>query len=256
MSRRVALILAAVTVGGTLAGCDGAVGARLTFEDTETVKITEIVLSGRHSDVRITGSETATETTIRRIITGDSDPGTTYQRKDGVLTLTSDCGPDCGVDYEITAPASVAVRGELTSGDVGLIGVGPVDIRLTSGDVMVDHGTGPLKVRATSGDLNVVGRSEVTLEAQSGDLSVLNAAGPVTVRTTSGDIDVELAEASSVTAAATNGDVQVMVPAGAYQVRTGSASGDQEAVGVTNDPKSTNVLDVHTRNGDVSVIGG
>ncbi|MEV0898394.1 DUF4097 family beta strand repeat-containing protein [Actinoplanes sp. NPDC049802] len=256
MTRRVALILAAVTAGGALAGCDGAVGARLTFEDTETVKITEIVLSGRHSDVTVSASESTTETTIRRIIHGGSDPGSTYQRSGGVLTLTSDCGRDCNVSYEISAPAGVTVRGELTSGDVGLSGVGPVDLRLTSGDVMVDHGTGPVKVRATAGDLNVVGRSEVTLEAQSGDIGVMNATGPVTVRTTSGDIDVQLAEASSVTATATNGDVQVMVPAGSYRVRTGSSSGDQEVAGVTDDPKATDVLDVRTRAGDVSVIGG
>jgi ribosomal protein L11 methylase PrmA len=46
----------------------------------------------------------------------------------------------------------------------------------------------------------------------------------------------------------------VIVPPGSYQVRTDTGSGDATVTGVTNDPSSRNVLDVHTGSGDVSVV--
>src|SRR5690349_9065659 len=186
MTRRVALILAAVSMGA-LAGCDGVVGARMTFDDTESAKVTEIVLTGGVSNVTVETDASATETRIRRVIYGGTDPGGSYELAGGVLTLDGDCGRDCRVDFTVTAPPGAAVKGELRSGDVMLHGIGSVDLRLTSGDVMVENGTGPVKVRTTSGDLNVIGGSEVSLESHSGDLSVLDVTGPVTAKTTSGN---------------------------------------------------------------------
>ncbi|MDI6098243.1 DUF4097 family beta strand repeat-containing protein [Actinoplanes sp. NEAU-A12] len=254
MTRRVALILAAVSMGA-LAGCDGVVGARMTFDDTEATKITEIVLSGGSSDLIVNTDSTATETRIRRVVYGGTDPGPSYDLAGGVLTLKGECGPECGVHFEITAPPGVGVRGELRSGDVSLSGVGAVDLRLTSGDVMVDRGTGPVKVRATSGDLVVNGGTEVNMETTSGNLDVREVTGPVTARASSGDINLDLSARASVTASVSSGEVRVMVPSGAYQLKTWSGSGQQDIVGVTDDPKSTNVLDVRTRDGDLTLIG-
>ena len=59
-----------------------------------------------------------------------------------MLHIDTDCGHDCSVSYEIEAPAGVAVRGELSSGDVGLTGSGSADVTLTSGDIMVRDATG------------------------------------------------------------------------------------------------------------------
>lgn len=254
MTRRVALILAAVSLGA-LAGCDGAVGARMTFDDTEDTRITEIVLTGGSSDLLVNTDASATGTRIRRVVDGGTDPGSSYEMSGGVLTLKGDCGPDCGVDFEITAPAGVGVRGELRSGDVTLSGVGAVDLRLTSGTVMVERGTGPVKLRASSGDLMVIGGSEVNMETTSGNLQVREATGPVTARANSGDIDLDLSSPASVTASVNSGEVSVMVPSGAYQLKTWSGSGDEEILGVTDDAKATNVLDLRTRSGDLSVIG-
>ncbi|MEU4422820.1 DUF4097 family beta strand repeat-containing protein [Actinoplanes sp. NPDC024001] len=256
MNRRVALILAAASVGA-LAGCDGVVGARMTFDDTETTKITEIVLTGGHGDVLVHGNASATETRIRRVIRGDTDPKASYQRSGGVLTLNTDCGPDCSVSYEITAPAGVAVRGELTAGDLTLAGTGPVDLELTSGDVMVERATGAVKVKATSGDVTVIGGTGVTVDTKSGDLMVDDVTGPLTARATSGDMTLRLAAPSSVTASLTSGDIDLMVPPGPYRVRTDITHGsDEQIVGIPNDPKATNVLDVRTTNGDVSITAG
>jgi hypothetical protein len=255
MTRRVALILAAVSVGA-LAGCDGVVGARMTFDDTEKAKITEIVLSGDAGNVTVETDPAATETHIRRVIYGGTDPGGSYELAGSVLTLDGDCGRDCRIDFIITAPSGTAVKGEIRSGDVMLRGTGPVDLRLTSGDVMVENGAGPVKVRTTSGDLSVIGGSEVSLESRSGNLSVLDVAGPVTAKATSGDIDLKLAAAASVTASVGNGDIDLMVPAGDYRVRAVSGSGDREVFGITDNPTSDKVLELRTGSGDLRVTGG
>ncbi|MFC4072355.1 DUF4097 family beta strand repeat-containing protein [Actinoplanes subglobosus] len=255
MTRRVALILAAVSVGA-LAGCDGVVGARMTFDDTEPAKVTEVVLTGGASNVTVEADASATGTRIQRVIYGGTAPGGSYALAGGVLTLDGDCGRDCRVDFVITTPPGAAVRGELRSGDVLLRGTGPVDLKLTSGDVVVENGTGPVKVRTTSGDLNVIGGKEVSLESHSGDLSVLDVTGPVTAKATSGNIDLKLSAAASVTASVSSGDIDLMVPAGDYRVRAVSGSGDQEVFGITDDPTSDKVLELRTGSGDLRVTGG
>lgn len=219
-TRGAALILAAVSVAA-LAGCDGVVGARMTFDDTEPGKVTEVVLTGGAGNVTVESDATATATAIRRVVYGGTDPGGSYQLTGGVLTLDGDCGHGCRVDFVITTRPGTKVRGELRSGDVMLRGTGPVDLKLTSGDVRVESSTGPVKVR-----------------------------------TTSGDIDLELAAAASVTVSANSGDISLMVPSGSYRVRAVSGSGDRTVVGITDDPASAEVLELRTGGGDVTVIGG
>ncbi|SDT67509.1 DUF4097 family beta strand repeat-containing protein [Actinoplanes derwentensis] len=255
MTRRVALILAAASVGA-LAGCDGVVGARMTFDDTEKNKITAIVLAGGHGDIMVATETGATETKIRRIVQGGTGVDTSYQVAGGVLTLDTDCGRDCGISYEITAPPGVAVRGELTSGDVTLSAVGPVDLQLTSGDVMVERATGPVKLRATSGDVQVIGGTGVDLESRSGNLDVLESTGPVTARLTSGDISLSLIEPSSVTASTTSGEINLMVPPGDYKVSATTGNGEARVEEIKSNPKATNVLDLRTRDGDIAVVAG
>ncbi|MFD1366737.1 DUF4097 family beta strand repeat-containing protein [Actinoplanes sichuanensis] len=254
MTRRVALILAAVSVGA-LAGCDGVVGARMTFDDTETAKVTEVVLTGGASNVTVEADSSATETHIRREIWGGTDPGGSYTLTGGVLTLDGDCGRDCRVDFVVTTPAGTAVKGELRSGDVMLRGIGAVDLKLTSGDVMVENATGPVKVRTTSGDLNVNGGSAINLESNSGNLSVMDVTGPVTAKASSGDLTLKLSAAASVTASVNSGDIDLMVPAGDYRVRAMSGSGDRNIIGITDDPTSDKVLELRTGGGDLTVTG-
>ncbi|WP_430782189.1 DUF4097 family beta strand repeat-containing protein [Actinoplanes sp. G11-F43] len=273
MTRRVALILAAVSLGA-LAGCDGVAGARMTFEDVEKTKITEIALAGGSGDVSVTTESGATETQIRRIVRGITSPDTSYQVAGGVLTLNTDCGPDCHLSYEITAPPGVAVRGEMRSGDVMLSAVGTIDVKMTSGDVMIDRATGPVslemtsgdvmventsepvKVRSTSGDLMVVGGGPVDVEARAGNVDVTDGKGPVTARLTSGDISLSLSAASSVTASTGSGEISLMVPPGDYRVSAVSGNGEAVVENVKNNPAATNVLELRSRSGDVAVIAG
>jgi Putative adhesin len=255
LSRRaVAVALTAAGAATVLAGCGG-VGARLTFNDTEKVKVTEIVMTGRSGDVAVRTAAIA-ETRISRVIHRNSDPGQTYRLAGTVLHIDTDCGRNCSVSYDIEAPAGVTVRGEVTSGDIALDGVGATDVKLTSGDVMVRGATGAVRIRGTSGDINVLdGTAGVTIETTSGDVRAMNVAGPVTAAVTSGDVEVKTTAPASVTAHTTSGDVDVIVPAGSYQIATRTSSGDDRIIGIVNDPRSKNVIDVRTRSGDATVSG-
>ena len=252
--RTAALVLSAAVTATALAGCGGA-GVRQTFNDTEKVKVTEIVMAGGSGDVLVRTAPIA-ETRITRIVHRATDPGESYRLDGTVLHIDTDCGHDCSVSYQIEAPAGVAVRGELRSGDIGLDGVGATDLRLTSGDIMVRNASGAVTARSTSGDISVLhGKGGATIEATSGNVQVRNIGGPVDARVTSGDVEVQLSAPNSVTARANSGDVNVMVPAGSYRVTADTGSGDHTITGIVDDPSAKNVINVHTGSGDARVSG-
>jgi hypothetical protein len=239
-----------------LTGCFATPQAQLDFSDTEQARITEIKVTGGSGDVAIR-TAARTDTAINRVVRyRGGEPGRTYRIEGSVLTVETRCGGDCGVTYDIEAPAGVKVTGALQSGDIRLTGVGAVDVQVTSGDVTVDNATGPVTVRTTSGDVvasAVTGAA--TLTATSGDIEARALSGPATARTTSGTIDLHLVKAAAVQARANNGDVQVTVPPGRYQVRVDTDNGDQN-VTVANDAAAPTLLDVATDNGDVTVREG
>ncbi|BBH66587.1 hypothetical protein ACTI_32720 [Actinoplanes sp. OR16] len=251
MSRRVALVLAAASVVA-LAGCDGVVGATMTFNDTETAKITDLVLSGTSGDVVLT-TGSSTETRITRVVRGSSNPGPSYTLSGTTLNIATDCGRNCHVSYEITTPAGVGVRGNLTSGDLSFSGTGAVELKMTSGDIVVESATGPVKIEATSGDIMVTDAPALTVELTSGNVIGQRIAGPIEATATSGDMNFDLSKPASVTASVHSGDLDLMVPEGDYQVRTETGSGDATAENIKNTPGAANVLDLRTRSGDLFV---
>ena len=251
--RRAGVLTVVVAATAALTGCAGVLGARMTYNDTETAKITEIVLSGGSGDVSIT-TAAVTETTIKRVIHRSSNPGESYRVTGSTLTIDTSCGHDCSVSYEIQAPAGVAVRGELRSGDIQLAGVGATDLEVTSGDLLVRNATGPVQLRATSGDIRVLdAKGPVTAQSTSGNIDAENVGGTADLRVTSGDIAVKLVTPASVTAQTTSGDVTVLVPHGDYRIVTTTGSGDAGVIGLTSDPAAKNVIDVRTGSGDANV---
>jgi Putative adhesin len=251
LTRRAGVVVLALVTTAALAACGG-IGARLTFTDTEKAKVTEIAMQGGSGDVTV-HTAAVTETTIKRVVQHSSDPGPSYRMDGTVLLIDTSCGPDCTVSYDIQAPAGVTVTGGVTSGDVRLTDVKSADVTLTSGDIMINGATAGVKAISRSGDMTVAGgKGPVTLQAGSGDVRAVDLAGPVNARTNSGNVDVTLTTPASVTAQASSGDVRITVPAGAYQVRTDTGSGDA-SVGIADDPSATNVLDVRTRSGDVTI---
>jgi hypothetical protein len=252
MTRTAALtILAATTLA--LAGCAGA-GAKLTYSDTETAKITEIALDGHSGDV-IVRTAAVTETTVKRIVSSGSDPKLSYRVDGGTLHLDTECGHNCSVAYDIQAPPGVAVKGALTSGDIQLTDVGSADVAVTSGDVVVHGASGLVRVRANSGDVVVdAAKAGVDLQVNSGDVRASDVSGgPVTVKVNSGGLTLRVGAATPVTAQTSSGDLHLTVPSGHYQVRTQKGSGDLALHGVTNDPSATTALDLKVGSGDLTV---
>lgn len=252
--RPAAVILVAVCAVTALAAC-GNPSARLTFRDTEKVKVTEIVVAGGAGDITVRTSAIE-ETRINRVVRSSTDPAESYRLDGTVLHIDTNCGSDCWASYEIEAPTGVAVRGELASGDVALIGTGAVDLALTSGNVLVRGATEPVKVRATSGDVDVYDAAKATdVQVTSGNVRAMNVTGPVTAHASSGDIEINLVTAASITAEANSGNVEVVVPRGGYRLRTEAESGDAQVAGVTDDASSPHLLDLRTSSGDVVVSG-
>jgi hypothetical protein len=251
--RRAGAVTIIAAAAAALAGCGG-VGARLTFNDTVKTKVTQIVMTGGHGDVMVKTAKVP-ETQITRVIHRNSDPGETFKVTGSVLSIDTDCGHNCSVQYEITAPEGVAVAGKLSSGDIGLTDIATANVTVQSGDIAIQGATGEVKLTATSGDITIADTSgPATIQTTSGDLHGLNVGGPVTAKVTSGDVELMLSTAASVTAHATSGDVKVIVPAGPYQVRTRTGSGDETLAGITNDATAKNMLDVGTSSGDVSIV--
>jgi hypothetical protein len=254
LARRAGALTLIAATAVALAGCNGT-GAKLTYNDTEKVKVTEIDLAGHSGNVQVK-TAAINETRITRIIRNNSDPAQSYRLDGTVLHLNTDCGMHCSVSYQIEAPPGVAVTGTLSSGDIALTDVASADVTVTSGDVMVHGATGAVKVKATSGDIDVVrAGGPVTLQATSGNLRAVDlAGGPVDARVTSGDVQLKVNKVTSVTAEATSGDVQLMVPTGTYQVHANAGSGDATVgTGITADAASKNVLDLTAGSGDVIV---
>lgn len=253
LRRAGAVTLVAAAAATALAGCGGGIGAKLTFTDVEKVKVARILLDGSSGDVAVRTSP-ITETRITRIVHSSSDPGPSYTMSGTDLRLSTSCGVACRVSYQIEAPTGVDVLGKLSSGSLALDGIRTADVSVHSGDVAVRGATGAVQAQATSGDITVSdSKGPATLESTSGDIRAIGLSGGVAVKATSGDVNVRLTVPASVSATATSGDVEVVVPAGSYRVRAHASSGDERIAGVTEDPKSANVLDLRASSGDISV---
>ncbi|AGL15105.1 DUF4097 family beta strand repeat-containing protein [Actinoplanes sp. N902-109] len=249
------LIVAAAAV--VLAGCDGGIGARLTYDDTEQAKITEIVVSGGSGDVSIS-TAAGTATRIKRVVRSNGhDPGRSYSVSGSTLTVDTSCGSNCSVSYEIQAPTGVTVRGGLRSGGLALAEVGTADVSVTSGNIRLDRITGAVTARATAGNIVAHALSgPATLAATSGNIEGFQLTGgrPVSTETRSGNVKLQLVQAASVRAHTTNGNVELVVPNGDYQVRDDVGNGDFHT-NLRADAGAANVIDVHTSNGNIKVMG-
>ncbi|MGW4944616.1 DUF4097 family beta strand repeat-containing protein [Actinoplanes sp. NPDC004185] len=257
LARRAGAVTLIAATAAALAGCGGGIGARLTYDDTEKVKVSEIVLTGGSGDVTVT-TAAISDTRIKRIVRSDGsdDPQGSYQLAGTVLTLDTNCGPNCQVSYEIQAPAGVAVRGKLGSGDLALSDIGSADVTVGSGGAAIDRASGTVSLKSGSGDILANDlQGETTLVTGSGDVEAHGLGGGQAVRaqTGSGDVTVEVTKVASVTARTGSGNIELMVPDGAYQVKTRTGSGDAELLGIVNDATAKNVIEVQTGSGDATI---
>ncbi|MDT0532019.1 DUF4097 family beta strand repeat-containing protein [Micromonospora sp. DSM 115977] len=269
---RTAAALAAAATLIVSAGCDNLSFRRLDYDNTEAVRINSIRVLPGAGDVTVRAIGAQDEVRIKRVVRYQGgQPDTTYEVKGGELVLDTDCGSRCSISYEVTAPDGVSVKGETGSGDVDLSRVGPVEMRLGSGNIRVTASSGPVRAETGSGNIQVAGAggpvraqtgsgnvevdevaAAVTLRTSSGDITGHRLGGGVDAETGSGDIAVDLTTPASARVHASSGSVDLVVPTGRYRVRSNTDGGDAE-LGVTDDPSATLVLDLSTGSGDITV---
>jgi Putative adhesin len=239
---RRALGIAGLVVAGAcvMSGCSHLLPPQ-SMSETKTLdqSVTSIKLAGRSGDVVVRGQSGLTKVTVKRTIKyRDGTPKQdTYRVDGGVLVLGDDCGGNCDVDYDITAPAGLPVSGETSNGDVQLRNVGAVNVTTSSGEVDLADVAGTVKAETSNG--------EITARGLRG--------GSVQAKTSNGRIDLALLEPGDVTARTDNGDIKLAVPTGGYRVTTQNHNGHRK-IGVTDDPNGKNTLDLGSDNGDIEVV--
>jgi hypothetical protein len=169
--------------------------------------ITTLFIDARAGDMRIRGVEGQTTINVdARIRTNESK---SYElsivNKGSTATLvakneTSNWSGKSGyIDLTVTVPADILLDIKDTSGDM-LISDVTTDIVIEdrSGDVRIKN-TGGVKIDDRSGDLTIENANgDVTIDDRSGDINVSDASGDVVVSDRSGDISVRGANSLNV----------------------------------------------------------
>jgi hypothetical protein len=261
-----------------LGGCGLVALADKEFRDERTLAgaISAVTITGGSGSVTISGSSDDSIHVKRHVRYKDNKPGATDSVQGNTLTLDTDCGQVCSVDYEVTAPRGLRVGGRNGSGDLILsdiatasveIGSGNIEIRRASGDVTATTGSGDVDLadvggsvtgRTGSGNVRLAGvAGATTVETVSGDIDASGLRGPRTnAHTGSGNATLALAAAQDVDAETGSGNVRLTVPGGqSYQVAATTSSGNSE-VQVPTDPSAAHRITLHTSSGNVSVKQG
>ncbi len=217
----------------------------LRFEDDASapVAITEVRLSGGTGSVELrpgTGARVDIHRTVHYFAPFRRRPGVTHRIDGTVLYLDTTAGTSfpfyVAVDYVVGVPAGTRVSGRLSSGRLRLTGVGPVDVKTSSGSITLTAVNGDITARSSSGSITA-------RELRSASIAVA---------TTSGRISLDLVEPGDVRATASSGSITVTVPGGSYRVDTKVTSG-RTRLGVTNDPAGRYHLDLRTTSGSITV---
>lgn len=176
-----------------------------------------------------------------------SEPTLERTRRNGVLTIETDCGDlhgavPCYSDLRVSVPPGVKLTVDAGAGDVDVRGV---DVRAThvqtgSGDIefaLADQ-PGLLYAHSRSGDIELLARDARAIDA----------------RTDSGDIEVDVAtKPRRVKARSDSGDIELTLPRGIYAVTAKAASGDVRVRGIARNRRSPSSIDARTNSGDIEL---
>lgn len=240
-------VLAAAAAPALLAGCAGpaigtatpsvgsgadvstAIAASATDGGpTETTNVAfdgvrSLTISDDSGNVTVTAAPGPGMRVVKKIFANPTRPQEQVVHTGSDLRITAPycASPDwqhpCRIDYEVQAPADIAVT-----------------------------------LASASGNLAVTGLSGVqSAVAASGSVHVAAAGGPVNAQSTSGDVEVTAsAVPQTLTATSVSGDVSVLVPPGRYRVQTATSSGTS-SVTLTDDPGASALVRASTVSGDL-----
>lgn len=163
-------------------------------------------------------------------------------------------GPSRTVDYQVTVPASAALRITGPFGDVSVDGAGSdVTVETVRGDVRVRGGNGTISLQSVEGEVSLErARGRISLGAVNEDIRVVDVAGDITAEAVNGDVTLMRIESSNVSASTVNGDVSydgTIRDDGRYSLTT--HNGDI-MIGIPGDANAT--ISIATFNGEVDSV--
>ncbi len=129
------------------------------------------------------------------------------------------------LDMVVEVPSELPIRVEDGSGDTEIRGVGAVDVKDGSGDLLIEDAGGAVVVDDGSGDIEIRGvKGDVRINDGSGDITVTNVTGKLTVESDgSGDIDASGIGGSVIVQSDGSGEIAVHDVSGDFDVgRKGS----------------------------------
>jgi DUF4097 and DUF4098 domain-containing protein YvlB len=116
-------------------------------------------------------------------------------------------GPSRIIDYEVTIPASAALRVSGPYADVSIDGAGgDITVETVKGDVRVRGGNGQISLRSIEGAISLErARGRISLSAVNDDIRGVQLEGEITAETINGDIKLEAIRSGNVSASTING---------------------------------------------------
>jgi hypothetical protein len=231
----------AAAAGAVLVAGLGALGAcgwditkeRASDETNVTERITAVRFANDAGNVSIRPGDSAS--VHREIHYEDELPGVTHRVENGVLILEDCPETNCWIDYELVVPADVRVDGAVESGNAEVRGVAEVNLRASSGDVVVDDVDGAVNVEASSGN--------VELDRIGGDAQV---------QASSGNVTVALVAAQDVRVNVASGNVEVTVPQAAYRLDAVTGGGHVDS-DIKDVETAEHHLDLRADSGNIEV---
>jgi len=242
------------------------------------------------SDIKVTGRKTVRAFNRNDADRANQQTRVHIERQgDSLLIRTEDfTGPrliQITTDLDITIPRGISVESRGRTGDLTIDDVdGPVDVTAGRGDVRLNHVAKNVKIEASrSGDIHVTDvKGSFDLEGRGGDVQIENIAGPVTINGEyAGTLEFRaLAKPMRFTSSRTEfraeavpgsitmdlGELKLENVSGPVRFRTGTrdiqasdVTGgldlmvDRGDIHVTVGKSPVPKMDVHTRNGDVTL---
>lgn len=201
---------------------------------SETVDgIEKIEIRARAGDLRVEGSDGATEVRVKGKACASSDSlleevQIKIERAGSTLRVIAEVPESSGwrqaaaLDLEIDVPAGVPVDVDDSSGDVSLRGVTLGRVDDGSGDLYARDTSGTVDLDDGSGDVRFQGhRGDVTVEDGSGDVRLTEIEGSIRVRSDgSGDLEMETVSGSVEVESDGSGDIFAAQVAGDFRVRS------------------------------------
>jgi len=124
------------------------------------------------------------------------------------------------LDLEIELPQDIALKVKDSSGDATFRNIGAMNLHDSSGDIEIEHATGPLTIYDSSGDLEIEHvNNAVSVRDSSGDIEINQVAGNFTIEAdSSGDINATNIEGTVLIKKDSSGDITVKSVGGDFRV--------------------------------------